>query len=100
MILLGGMLQKQSEAMVGPITRASLKLVHFSKSFIGIDGYTPETGFTGRDMMRTDILNCVLQKCQQNIILTDSSKFGHIFKSEINAGLALTNLRSQKRPQK
>lgn len=41
-ILLGGMLQKHSEAMVGPITRASLQLVHFSKAFIGIDGYTPQ----------------------------------------------------------
>mgnify|MGYP003455552451 FL=1 len=83
-ILLGGMLQKHSEAMVGPITRASLQLVHFSKAFIGIDGYTPETGFTGRDMMRTDTLNCVLQKSPYNIILTDSSKFGRIFPNALS----------------
>jgi len=30
-------------------------------------------------MMRTDILNYVLQKSPFNIILTDSSKFGRIF---------------------
>ncbi|MGK3717381.1 hypothetical protein ACSLO9_33900, partial [Escherichia coli] len=33
--------------------------VHFSKAFIGIDGWQPETGFTGRDMMRTDVVNAV-----------------------------------------
>jgi len=72
------MLQKHNEGLVGPITRASLQLVNFNKSFIGIDGYTPETGITGRDMLRAEILNIVLDKCNHNIILTDSSKFGRI----------------------
>jgi DeoR/GlpR family transcriptional regulator of sugar metabolism len=75
-ILLGGMVQKQSEATLGPITRAALKMVHFNKSFIGVDGYTTEHGFTGRDMLRADILNSVIAKCNNNIILSDSSKFG------------------------
>ena len=70
------MLQKHNEGLVGPITRAALQLVNFNKTFIGIDGYTSETGFTGRDMMRADILNSVFDKCHCNIILTDSSKFG------------------------
>lgn len=78
-ILLGGMLQKSNEALVGPITRAALQMVNFNKTFIGIDGYTPQTGFTGRDMMRADILNTAIDKCSCNVILTDSSKFGCVY---------------------
>ena len=34
--------------------------------------------------MRTDTLNCVLQKSPYNIILTDSSKFGRIFPNALS----------------
>lgn len=77
-ILLGGIYQKKSESMVGPLTRQFLQQVHFSKAFIGIDGWQPETGFTGRDMMRSDVVNGVLEKGCEIIILTDSSKFGAV----------------------
>ena len=42
------------------------------------DGWQPETGFTGRDMMRTDVVNAVLEKECEAIVLTDSSKFGAV----------------------
>ncbi|TDT59436.1 DNA-binding transcriptional regulator YciT [Kosakonia oryzendophytica] len=77
-ILLGGIYQKKSESMVGPLTRQYIQQVHFSKAFIGIDGWQPETGFTGRDMMRTDVVNAVLEKGSDAIVLTDSSKFGAV----------------------
>lgn len=75
-ILLGGIYQKKSESMVGPLTRQYVRQVHFSKAFIGIDGWQPDTGFTGRDMMRSDVVNAVLEKECDAIVLTDSSKFG------------------------
>ncbi|MNH08608.1 Glucitol operon repressor [compost metagenome] len=77
-IVLGGMYQKKSETVVGPLTRMCIQQVHFSKAFIGVDGYHAETGFTGRDMMRADVVNAVLAKGVENIVLTDSSKFGQI----------------------
>ncbi|HKS33496.1 MAG TPA: DNA-binding transcriptional regulator YciT [Enterobacteriaceae bacterium] len=77
-ILLGGIYQKKSESMVGPLTRQFIEQVHFSKAFIGIDGWQPETGFTGRDMMRADVVNAVLAKSSDAIVLTDSSKFGAV----------------------
>lgn len=64
--------------MVGPLTRQYVQQVHFSKAFIGIDGWQPETGFTGRDMMRSDVVNAVLEKECEAIVLTDSSKFGAV----------------------
>lgn len=77
-ILLGGIYQKKSESMVGPLTRQYISQVHFSKAFIGIDGWQPETGFTGRDMMRSDVVNAVLEKGGETIVLTDSTKFGAV----------------------
>ncbi|HCD5408360.1 TPA: DeoR/GlpR transcriptional regulator [Klebsiella oxytoca] len=74
-ILLGGIYQKRSESMVGPLTRQFIQQVHFSKAFIGIDGWQAETGFTGRDMMRADVVNAVLEKGCEAIVLSDSSKF-------------------------
>lgn len=60
--------------MVGPLTRQFIHQVHFSKAFIGIDGWQADTGFTGRDMMRSDVVNAVLEKGSEAIVLTDSSK--------------------------
>lgn len=77
-ILLGGMYQKSSESVVGPLTRLCVQQVYFSKAFIGIDGFRTETGFTSRDMMRADVVNAVLAKGAENIVLTDSSKFGQV----------------------
>ncbi|KJM78952.1 DNA-binding transcriptional regulator YciT [Enterobacter hormaechei] len=77
-ILLGGIYQKKSESMVGPLTRQYVQQVHFSKAFIGIDGWQPDTGFTGRDMMRSDVVDAVLAKECEAIVLTDSSKFGAV----------------------
>lgn len=77
-ILLGGVLQKRSESIVGPLARLALEHVHFMKAFIGIDGFHPETGFTGRDMLRAEIIVTALRKCANNYVLTGSTKFGEI----------------------
>lgn len=84
-ILLGGVLQKRSESMVGPLARLALEHVHFAKAFIGIDGFHRETGFTGRDMMRAEIVTTALSKCANNYVLTDSSKFGEIHPHSLGA---------------
>lgn len=77
-ILLGGIYQKKSDSMVGPLTQLCLRHVNFSKAFIGIDGYQLDTGFTGRDVLRAEVINSVLAKGAENIILADASKFGQV----------------------
>jgi DeoR/GlpR family transcriptional regulator of sugar metabolism len=69
--------------LVGPLTRLCIQHVHFSKAFIGVDGFHTDTGFTNRNMMRADVANTILAKGQENIILTDSSKFGRIHPGSI-----------------
>lgn len=77
-ILLGGQYQPSSESLVGPLTRLCIQHVHFSKAFIGVDGFHIDTGFTNRNMMRADVANAILAKGQTNIVLTDSTKFGRV----------------------
>jgi len=77
-IVLGGLYQKESESVVGPLTRFSLQHIHFHKAFIGIDGWHENTGFTGRNMLRSDVINAVMEKESEKIALTDSSKFGQL----------------------
>ncbi|WP_392567098.1 DeoR family transcriptional regulator [Utexia brackfieldae] len=84
-ILFGGLLQAKSESVVGPLTRMCVNHTHFNKAFLGVDGYHPDVGFTGRDMMRAEVINSVLDKGVQNYVITDSSKFGSIFPYTISA---------------
>jgi len=75
-ILLGGLYQHQSETLVGKITKVCIDQVNYSKAFIGIDGYTRESGFTLRDLYRSEISTYIIKKSQEVFIVTDSSKFG------------------------
>ncbi len=78
MVLLGGVYQEESESIVGNLAKLCIETLNFSKVFLGIDGYTFNTGITGRDMMRSEIASLVVSKGTEIFILTDSSKFGRI----------------------
>jgi DeoR/GlpR family transcriptional regulator of sugar metabolism len=77
-ILLGGLYQHQSESLVGKLTKLCLDQVNFHKCFIGVDGFTQEFGFTGKDMMRAEINTYLAKKSQNLFVVTDSSKFGKV----------------------
>ena len=75
-ILLGGLYQHQSESLVGKLTKLCIDHVNFHKAFIGVDGFTKEAGFTGKDMMRAEINTYIAEKSPQVFVVTDTSKFG------------------------
>jgi DeoR/GlpR family transcriptional regulator of sugar metabolism len=77
-ILLGGIYQSVSECLVGSMVSDCLSRLNFSKAFIGVDGFTESTGFTGRDMLRAEINANIIKRSPRTFILTDSSKFGKI----------------------
>jgi DeoR/GlpR family transcriptional regulator of sugar metabolism len=77
-VLLGGVYQEESESIVGNLAKICIENLNFNKVFLGIDGYTMETGITGRDMMRSEIAGLIVEKGMEIFILTDSSKFGKI----------------------
>jgi DeoR/GlpR family transcriptional regulator of sugar metabolism len=77
-ILLGGMYQRESESLIGSLTKLCIDSINFRKAFIGVDGFTIDTGFTSKDMMRAEIATYMGKKSDEIFVLTDSSKFGKI----------------------
>jgi DeoR/GlpR family transcriptional regulator of sugar metabolism len=75
-ILLGGIIQKTSEVLVGPLIKSSLNGIFVDKLFIGVDGFTKESGFTSLDLMRAEAVRYMREKANKTIVITDSSKFG------------------------
>lgn len=81
-ILLGGIYQHESESLVGRITRVCIDQLNFNKAFLGIDGYTAESGFTLRDLFRAEVSAYIIRKSSEVFIVSDSTKFG---KTELTA---------------
>ena len=77
-ILLGGVYQRESECLVGNLAKTCIDSLNFNRVFLGVDGYTFDSGFTGRDMMRAEIVNYLVAKGREVFILSDSSKFGQV----------------------
>ena len=73
--LLGGILQSQSQSLVGPLTKAAAGAFHVDKLFTGTDGYSRNFGFTGDDMTRSDTLSAMAASAEHIYVLTDSGKF-------------------------
>ena len=74
-ILLGGNYQPSSEVTVGPLLKEMVSLFHVDHLFVGTDGFAAETGFMGKDMMRSEVVRYMSDVADKTIILTDSSKF-------------------------
>lgn len=74
--VLGGMYQPDSEAVVGPLAKLGIRETYFSKAFLGVDGFTPEAGFTNRDMMRAEISAEIVGRGVPSYVVGDSAKFG------------------------
>ena len=74
-VLLGGDYQPRSQVMVGPLTRQCAEAFFVDKLFLGTDGFAPEYGFMGGDLMRTEAVRAMRARARQAVILTDSSKF-------------------------
>ncbi|MDO5883030.1 DeoR/GlpR family DNA-binding transcription regulator [Ligilactobacillus animalis] len=74
-VLLGGEYQKNSQVTVGPLVKEMIRLFHVQLAFIGTDGFAEAVGFTGKDLMRTEVVYAMAEVADEVVILTDSSKF-------------------------
>lgn len=77
-ILLGGEYQHESQVVVGPITRKCIESFFVDKFFIGTDGFSENSGFTGNDYMRSETVRDMAKQAKQVIVVTDSSKFHQV----------------------
>lgn len=74
-ILLGGEFQNDSQVTVGPLLKEMIQFFHVEHAFVGTDGYDEELGFTGKDLMRSEVVQYMSEASDKMIVLTDSSKF-------------------------
>lgn len=74
-ILLGGEYQNESQVMVGPITRKCVESFFVDKLFIGTDGFSKVSGFTGKDYMRSETVRDMARQAKNVIVVTESTKF-------------------------
>lgn len=74
-VLLGGIYQRDSQVMVGPMVRQMAENFCVDLFFIGTDGYSELSGFTNRDQMRAQAVRDMAQQAEKVIVLTESGKF-------------------------
>ncbi len=75
-ILLGGNLQKDTSALIGPITEKALSMISVDKLFLGVDGIDFHAGLTTPNMIEAQTSRVMMNIASQRILLVDSSKFG------------------------
>ena len=75
-ILLGGLYRPHRKDFSGYIAENSLSMVHFTKCFVGVDGFTKEMGCCATDFETARLAHLVTQKSDEVFVLCDSTKFG------------------------
>ena len=76
--LLGGIYQKDSQCIVGPMLSQQVKNFHVKYFFVGTDGYSKTTGFTNKDQLRAQAVKDMSESCEELIIVTESEKFKQV----------------------
>ena len=74
-VLLGGIYQKDSQVMVGPMVRSCVEGFYVDLLFAGTDGFSPRTGFTNSDQMRAQAVRDMASHAERVVLLTESEKF-------------------------
>lgn len=75
-VLLGGIYQKDSQVMVGPLVDKGVQDFYVDVLFAGTDGFSARTGFTNTDQMRAQAVASMTDHAERVVILTESEKFG------------------------
>ncbi|MDR2553461.1 MAG: DeoR/GlpR family DNA-binding transcription regulator [Treponema sp.] len=74
-VLLGGDYQNDAQVMVGPVMRLCVQGFTVDKLFVGADGFSETSGFTGKDHLRSEAVRDMAKQASRVIILTESEKF-------------------------
>lgn len=74
-ILLGGCFQPDSQVAVGPMTINCAESIFCDKFFIGVDGFVPDIGFTGSDLLRAETVMGLTKRANKVFVITDAEKF-------------------------
>ena len=74
-VLLGGIYQRESQCLVGPMIRDGAMNYNVRYCMIGTDGWNERIGFTNKDQMRAQAVRDMSASAEQVVVLTESEKF-------------------------
>lgn len=74
-ILTGGNLRKKSFSLVGPHAKQTLSEHFGDKLFLGVDGFSTIYGITTPNLLEARINRLMVERANEVIVVTDSSKF-------------------------
>ena len=77
-IILGGILRPNGNAITGEISKQLLQNYHVGTAFVSCSGFTPDLGFFETDMREAQLKTLMLLAARRCVALLDSSKIGHI----------------------
>lgn len=78
MILTGGQVKERTLALVGPLAERALERLHADVAFLGINGVTPEAGFTTPSLEEAAVKAALIRAAREVVVLADSSKLGQV----------------------
>lgn len=74
-ILIGGILRKNSMSAVGPLAEDMLKEIHADILFLGVDGFDPRVGLTTPNVLEARVNRAMFAAAEKVVAVCDSSKF-------------------------
>lgn len=74
-VLLGGDYQPESQVCVGPLAAAGASGFFVNRLFVGVDGYTTESGFTAKNHLRAETVRAMARQAEELVVVTESIKF-------------------------
>lgn len=77
--IIGGKIKPNTEAIIGAEGVSNLKILNFSKAFIGTNGIDLEAGFTTPDLEEALIKQTAIEKSYTSFVLADHTKFRRVF---------------------
>lgn len=75
-MLTGGVLREKSYSIVGPEAENTLKNYYFDKLFLGVDGLDFNHGLTTSNPLEAQLNRIMVERANEVIAVSDSSKFG------------------------
>ncbi|WP_027093921.1 DeoR/GlpR family DNA-binding transcription regulator [Cohnella thermotolerans] len=78
LLMTGGTLRHQTQAMVGPIADRTIASIHVDKLFLATNGIDPAGGLTTPNLIEAATKRCMIQAAEKVILLCDHSKFGKV----------------------
>ncbi|MCG0237716.1 MAG: DeoR/GlpR family DNA-binding transcription regulator [Firmicutes bacterium] len=78
LLVTGGRVRDESLCMVGPTAEEALRSVAVDIAFVGVNGISPEFGFTTPNQEEAQVHRLMLSRARRAVVVADSSKFGRV----------------------